>query len=335
MKRYSRRQILKIIGVSVAAGTAWRLGLGVGDLGLVEVSESRVLMGTIVNLTVIGKDRDAANTAVIASLDHMAQLETILSRHMADSELSRLNRDGRLANASQPLLDLIAQSAQIGDISNGAFDITVKPLLDLYQDYQKQDALPPETAVAAARQLVNYQNIQIDGQTIAFAQPGMSITLDGIGKGYVVDEGTAVLHQHGFTNVMVEAGGDLMASGEKETAQPWRIGVQSPRPQAEAVLAKFNLSNQAAATSGDYMQPFTADLSQHHILDPRTGYSAPELASVTITAPSVMLADGLATAVAVLGSDAGVKLINQLSHTEAYLVTKSLQTFQTEGFGLA
>ena len=334
MERYSRRQVLQIIGVSAAVGAAWKLGITARDK-LVEVSESRVLMGTVVNLTVIGKNKNEANTAVTASLNHMTHLESILSRHMPDSDLSRLNRNGNLAHASQPLLDVIAQAAQISDISNGAFDITVKPLLDLYQDYQKQDALPPATAVAAARQLVNYQNIHINGQTITFAQPGMSITLDGIGKGYVVDEGTAVLHQHGFTNVMVEAGGDLMASGEKDAAQPWRIGVQSPRPQAETVLAKFNLSNQAAATSGDYMQPFTADLSQHHIIDPRTGYSAPELASVTVTAPSVMLADGLATAVTVLGSKAGLKLINQLAHTEAYLVTKTMQAIQTDGFGLA
>jgi thiamine biosynthesis lipoprotein len=83
------------------------------------------------------------------------------------------------------------------------------------------------------------------------------------------------------------------------------------------------------------MQPFTADLSQHHIIDPRTGYSSPELASVTVTAPSVMLADGLATAVTVLGSEAGVNLINQLAHTEAYLVTKTMQAIQTEGFALA
>lgn len=332
MERFSRRQVLQIMGMSAAVGVAWKLGLTTRDK-LAEVSESRVLMGTVVNLTVIGDNKRDAETAVTAALDHMTQLETILSRHMADSELSRLNRNGRLANASQPLIDVITQAAQISDISNGAFDITVKPLLDLYQEYQKQDALPPAATVAAAQQLVNYQNIHINGQTITFAQPGMSITLDGIGKGYVVDAGTAVLRQHGFTNVMVEAGGDLMAAGEKALAQPWRIGVQSPRPQAEAVLAKFNLSNRAAATSGDYMQPFTADLSQHHIIDPRTGYSAPELASVTVTAPSVMLADGLATAVTVLGSEAGTNLINQLAYTEAYLVTKEMRVVQTNGFG--
>ena len=110
----------------------------------------------------------------------------------------------------------------------------------------------------------------------------------------------AVLKQHGFVNVLVEAGGDLMAAGMKDEKRPWRIGVQSPRPDADMAQMRFSLSNRAAATSGDYMQAFTSDLRQHHIIDPRTGYSAPDLASVTVTAPTAMLADGLATAVMVL-----------------------------------
>ncbi|KAA3656040.1 MAG: FAD:protein FMN transferase [Chloroflexi bacterium] len=333
MKQVSRRQVIKMIGASAAAGVAWKLGIRNQQSPLVEVSESRVLMGTVVNLTVIGEDEGVAKTAVSATLNHMAHLESILSHHQPTSQLSTLNQQGYLNNASDPLLDLIDQSQQISDMSNGAFDITIKPLVDLYQEHQKNDELPSETAVSTTKQLVNYKNIHINGKNITFAKPEMSITLDGIGKGYIVDAGTAVLHEQGFHNVMVEAGGDLMASGEKDMNQPWQIGVQSPRPQSEAILAKLSLHNQAAATSGDYMQPFTADLSQHHILDPRTGYSAPNLASVTVTAPSVMLADGLATAVTVLGSQAGLNLINRLPHAEAYLVTKTSKVISSAGFG--
>ncbi|WP_420644349.1 FAD:protein FMN transferase [Candidatus Leptofilum sp.] len=325
MTLYSRRQIIKMIGVSAAAGAAWKLGFSGQNSPLIEIAESRVLMGTVVNLTVIGEDESIAKTAVSATLDHMAHLETILSCHRPDSELSILNREGALQNASQPLLDVTAQAQQISGISSGAFDITIKPLVDLYQANHAQGEMPTETAVYTTQQLVNYKNIIIEGKNIHFAKPGMSITLDGIGKGYIVDAGTAVLRKHGFKNVMVEAGGDLMALGAKDNNQPWRIGLQPPRPQAEANMTVIGLRNQAAATSGDYMQPFTAELSQHHIIDPRTGYSAPELASVTITAPSAMLADGLATAVAVLGSKEGLELINQLSLVKAYLVTKEMK----------
>ena len=330
MTTYSRRQVIKMIGVSAAAGAAWKLGFNSRQSAFVEVSESRVLMGTIVNLTVIGEDEGMAKTAVSTTLDHMANLESILSRHRADSELSTLNREGTLPNASDPLLKVIEQAHQISDLSNGAFDITIKPLVDLYQAHHSRSELPQETAVSTTKQLVNYKNIRVEGKTISFAKRGMSLTLDGIGKGYIVDAGTAVLREYGFDKVLVEAGGDLMALGTKDPNQPWRIGVQSPRDDAKMHIV--GLRNQAAATSGDYMQPFTADLSQHHIIDPRTGYSAPELASVTIMAPSVMLADGLATAVSVLSSQTGLSLINRLPHVEAYLVTKSSKIIQTSGF---
>jgi thiamine biosynthesis lipoprotein len=281
--------VIKIIGISAAAAVAWKAGLRGNGAAVTKVSESRMLMGTVVNLTVIGADEKAASAAVSATLDRMAQLEASLSRYRPSSELSRLNQDGFLHNAGQPLLDLVAQSRQLSDLTQGAFDISVKPLLDLYQEYQTRGELPPETAVAAAKDRVNYKNIHVTGHTIRFRKPGMGITLDGIGKGYIVDAGTAVLHEHQFSNVLVEAGGDLMASGKKGLRELWQIGIQPPRQQEGAQVAVLGLRNQAAATSGDYMQPFEADFSRHHIIDPRTGYSAPELASVTITAPTVML----------------------------------------------
>ena len=331
MTHFSRRQIIKMIGVSAAAAAAWKWGFNNQTSTLTEVSESHVLMGTIVNLTVISEDVGMAKTAVSTTLDHMAKLESILSHHRTDSELSRLNREGTLHNSSQALLDVVAQAQQLSDISHGEFDISVKPLVDLYQKHHAGGKLPQETAISTTKQLVNYKNILINDKTISFAKPGMSITLDGIGKGYIVDAGTAVLRQHGFANVMVEAGGDLMALGDKGDNYPWRIGVQPPRPQDEANLTIIGLRNQAAATSGDYMQPFTTDLSQHHIIDPRTGYSAPELASVTVTAPTAMLADGLATAVSVLGSQTGLNLINRLPHVAAYLVTKTCKIIKSDG----
>ena len=147
-----------------------------------------------------------------------------------------------------------------------------------------------------------------------------------------MDAGVTVLKQAGFGQVLVEAGGDLAAAGQKSTGTPWRIGVQSPREEQAGLQNKFNLQDQAAATSGDYMQPFSADLRQHYILDPRPGYSAPEVASATVIAPSAMLADGLATSVMVLGPKAALQMIHGLPGCEAYLVAKDLQTIKTATF---
>ena len=309
---------------------AWQLGIKPRLAGLAEVSVSRVLMGTVVNLTVVGEDEDAAKTAVTATLDHMSQLETILSRHQAKSQLSQLNQNGRFNQPDTALVTVLNQALAISTLSAGAFDVTVKPLVDLYQDYQTRNELPPETAVLATLPLINYQNLKISQSQISFSQPGMAVTVDGIGKGYIVDEGTAVLREHGFTNVLVEAGGDLLASGQKNPETNWQIGIQSPRQKQ--LLAKFGVENQAVATSGDYLQAYSPDLRYHHILDPHTGYSAPSLASATVVAPSAMVADGLATAVMAMPPQAALTLLEQTTAVEGYLITKNGDILQTHGF---
>ena len=225
---------------------------------------------------------------------------------------------------------MLAEANRISNFTNGAFDVTVKPLVDLYQDGQPD--LPDADAVEAALGLVDYTKMTVTSDEISFCQPGMAVTLDGIAKGYIVEAGTAVLRRLGFANVFVEAGGDLMACGNKEGDAPWKIGIQSPRQEQPGLLAQINLSDQAAATSGDYFQYFSADLRNHHIIDPRVGASSPELASATILSANAMVSDALATAVMVLGVDAGFALLDSLDGVEGYLVSKSLDEYRTAGF---
>lgn len=328
-KQISRRNFLKILAVgAVSAGVGLKAGLAWWPQTQ-PATATRLQMGTMVNLTIIGPDQAMAQAAIETTFNQMAALEAQLSRHRPDSQLSRLNQTGTLVEASQPLLELLAQAHQLSDLSSGAFDITIKPLVDLYQQYQPTQTLPPAVEIEQVLELIDYRQIQVEGQQVAFKQPGMAITLDGIAKGYIVDAGVAKLKQAGFDQVLVEAGGDLATAGQKSAENSWHIGVQSPRQGQAALLSKFNLQDQAAATSGDYLQPFSADLRQHHILDPRTGYSAPELASATIIAPSAMLADGLATAAMVLGPAATMQMVDRLPNCDAYLVTKELQIFKT------
>jgi len=318
------------MGLSAAGAAAWQLGIKPRMAGLAEVSVSRMLMGTVVNLTVVGEDEGAAKTAVTATLDRMSQLEAILSRHQATSQLSLLNQNGNLSQPDAALVAVLNQAQTISAQSNGAFDVTVKPLVDLYQDYQTRNELPSETAVLATLPLVNYQNLVVSSNRISFSQPTMAITVDGIGKGYIVDEGTAVLREHGFNNILVEAGGDLLASGQKAPDTSWQIGIQSPREKQ--LLAKFGVENKAVATSGDYLQAYSMDLRHHHILNPRTGYSAPELASATVVASSAMMADGLATAVMAMPPQEALPLLEQTTAVEGYLITKDGDILQTRGF---
>jgi thiamine biosynthesis lipoprotein len=330
-KKISRRQFLQIIAVSGAAGVAFKLGLEPLTTDQV-VSETRLLMGTVVNLTLVGPNPKSSAAAVNACLDRMTELETVLSRFQPGSQLSRLNQSGMLGNAHPVLLGLVKQSLELGELTDGAFDITVKPLLDLYQAIP--GVLPTSRQIEQTLKLVDYRQLGVTSNRIAFQRLGMSITLDGIAKGFIVDEGVAVLKENGFENVMVEAGGDLMGVGEKSSRSPWKIGLQAPRSDMGSLMATFNIQNQAVATSGDYMQSFTADFANHHIIDPRIGHSSPELASVSVSAPTAALADGLATAVMVMGK-AGLGLIEQMAGCEAFAVTKDLTELKTSGFQIS
>jgi FAD:protein FMN transferase len=330
-----RRDFLRIVGAGGVAGLA-ALTLGRTDRRATAsetVTDTRLLMGTVVNLTLITPDRRAGQAAIEACLNQMATLEAVLSRHQPTSQLSRLNRDGSLAAADVHLIHVLREAQRIAALTEGAFDVTVKPLVDLYEDSLNTDrGLPSAQRVASTLKRVGYQHLQIGSDTVAFTQANMSVTLDGIAKGYIVDEGTNILRQYGFDNILVEAGGDLAASGAKAQGLPWRIGIQSPRDEGASLLNKFTLTNQAAATSGDYMQPYSANLAAYHILDPRTGYSAPELSSATVIAPSGMEADALATALMVLGSARGLDLVETLPTCEAYLVTKDMTIWHSTGF---
>lgn len=325
-KRISRRNFLQIIAVGVVANATAKLSFDA--LTAAEaVAATRILMGTVVNLAVISEDKVTAQNAIEATFNRMAELEDVLSHFKSESQLSQLNQNGHIYEAHPALLALIDQAHQLSELTTGGFDITIKPLLELYQQHQTTASLPSATEIADTLEKVDYRQIKVNGDQIAFARPGMAITLDGIAKGFIVDEGVLELKQAGLNNVMVEAGGDLLVSGQKSAGESWQIGLQSPRRSQPGLLARLTVRNQAIATSGDYLQAFTTDLRQHHILDPRTGYSSPALASATIIAPSAVLADGLATATMVLGLEDGLALVNRLPDCGACLVDKDLHQF--------
>jgi len=325
-RRPARRDFLRILAAAGAAGATWGW---LGRSTVRQVTRTRVLMGTVVNLTVLGDDLDRAESAAESTLARMAGLESLLSRYRHDSEVARLNSGQTLESASGALLDVLRLGREVADLGDGAFDVTVQPVLDLYGA-----DLPPRAEIERAAALVDRRAVRIEGRTVALERTGMRITLDGIGKGYIVDRGVDVLREHGFPNVFVEAGGDLMAGGEKGPGRPWRVGIRGPRPGL-AVLAAFDTRERAVATSGDYMQPFTSDYSRHHIVDPRTGFSAPELASATVVAPDAATADALATLVMVLGPRRGRELLEDLPGCEGYLMSKTLDVTRTSGFELA
>lgn len=323
---------MQIVAVAGAATACWQLGLLGGGKSLQSARRSQPIMGTVLNLTVYGPDRDGCEEALTHTIATMQGLEAKLSRHMATSELALLNRNGFLETPGTDLLQVIAMAGDISRKTSGAFDVTMLPLLLLHEEIRGNNDQADSKRLVQAKKAVGYERLVHDGAGLRLLDAGMGVSLDGIGKGYIVDRGVAALKALGFHSVYVEAGGDLMVSGRKDAENPWRIGIRNPRPQQEHKLVTLAVSDKAVATSGDYLQAFTPDLRHHHIIDPRSGFSPPELASCTVTAPTVALADGLATALMVLGKTDSLDLVESMDGCEAYMVGKDLKISHTTGF---
>lgn len=320
LSRRSFLQVTAVAGSVLAAGGLLRLAR---RLRPVTLDETRVLMGTFINLRLVTDDARNGRAALAATLAEMERLIALFDHRRADSPLARLNQQGQLSQPPAELVEVITHAVRYGDLTGGAFDISIKPLVDAYSAGLHDPA--------AQAVLVDYRQIGVSAEEIQLRRPGMALTLDGIAKGRVVDGASATLQAHGFTSILVEAGGDLMGLGTRAEGQPWQLGVQHPR-QPGALLTTLPVFMQAAATSGDYMHSFRQDHSAHHIIDPRRGMSPTELASVTVLAPSVMDADALSTALMVMGRAAGRRLLERLPHVEALFVTKALEFERTAGF---
>jgi thiamine biosynthesis lipoprotein len=318
--------------MTAGAAALWRSGVLPLRNPQHTASVTRFKLGTSVTVTVCGGGEPEDRAAVAAVFRTIDGLEPVLSRHRPDSEVSRLNLTGRIHGPSQALLEVLDSARRVSDASVGAFDVTVLPLLEQYRRHRAAGALPPTAVIQQALRLVDYRLIQASQTQIELGRAGMGVTLDGIAKGYVVDRGTAILRSRGYEHVLVEAGGDLRACGTAAADRPWHIGVQAPRRGLGHVLTRLALHDRAAASSGDYMQPYCADLRHHHIVDPRTGYSPPELAAATVVGPDAMTADALSTAVMILGPDEGLAFVERWSGAEALVVGKNQQIRKTAGF---
>jgi len=328
----NRRTLLKLAGAGVVAGT-----LGYYTIRRVatqaSVKHSLQMMGTIVNMVVCGETEAECHEGINACIARMESLSSMMSTYVEDSPLSELNRAGVLTDAPPEMIEVLALSRELSELTNGAFDPTVLPLVGLYREIRKTGTLPDEKKVKEILPLVDYRHIVVEnGTTVRYRRPGVAVTLDAIAKGYVVDRGIDVLRERGVSNAFVEAGGDLMVIGHRPDGNPWKIGIRNPRSDDLRKMDTIDMSDRAIATSGDYMQYFTDDRKVHHIINPLTGFSPVRTASSSILAPTVAKADGLATATMVMAPETSIALLESLPDCEGYLFDKQLNRYQTTGF---
>lgn len=328
-----RRGFLKI---TAFAGLALGMGVGLRRRLLLQGELQRVvstwsLLGTYVQLVLVAPSGELAHQAAQAAFERMRGLEAVLSQYRPDSPLSRLNAQGTLPRPPADLVRVLELAQQVARWTQGAFDVTVGPLTRALREAAALGTLPAQETLEAQRALVDYRQLYLSPQEIRLGMPGMALTLDGIGKGYVVDAGLETLAEHGFDQALVNAGGDLRVGGPAGD-QDWRVGIQDPRGEPGRVLLQAHFALAALATSGDYLQAYAPDYSWHHILNPLTGRSPHALVSATALAPSAALADALSTAFMVLGPDQGLSLARTVPGVEALLIDKDMHVWRTPGF---
>jgi len=298
-----RRRALTLVAAAGTATLAGMAGAGTtarrpGD----DLFEWRGrALGAEARLLLAHPDRRACADAARRCMDETARLERIFSLYDPESELARLNRDGRLADAAHDLRRLLSVAKRLGALSGGAFDPTVQPLWELYARHFAADAAPrtgpPTAAVDRARSLVNYRGIRLADGGVAFARSGMKATLNGIAQGYIADRAAAILRESGFDRVLVDLG-ETVALTPPGTHPPWRIAVADP-DRRRPPRATLEIGTGAVATSAGRATRFDAAGRFHHLFDPATGASAARWRSVTVVAGNATMADGLSTALAV------------------------------------
>lgn len=285
--------------------------------GLKEFSDKRMLMGTVFEIKIFARDESSAGKSISEAFDEISRLEKIFSVFIPDSEVSKLNGSGIDAVSSE-MLELMKISKYYSEISAGAFDITVLPLIELWKNSKKEGKMPSTAAIEKAKKLVCSKKILIDGKNkrITFAEKGMKVDFGGIAKGYAVDRAYELLKKNGVEAGMVNAGGNMRVWGDRV----WNVALQNPRDKTEYVTV-LRLKNESVATSGDYERYFFLDKKRvSHIINPLSGYSADKSISATIITKNATDADALSTAVFVLGPEKGIGLIEKIKNAECLVI---------------
>jgi FAD:protein FMN transferase len=286
-------------------------------------TESFKSMGTLAAVTLGAADRDRLQAVTAEVCAEFDRLEGLLSTYREDSEISRLagtaGRSGlRVSPDTYRILEL---SRTYGELTGGAFDITVGPLVRLWGFGVHPPTAAPEPAeIAATRKLVDFRRLELHGGT-AFLPEGMSVDLGAIGKGFAVDHGTAILHRRGIRAGMIDLSGNIRVIGQAGPGEAWTIGVRNPFDKAQVLGTIALESDMAIATSGNYERFVELGGRRYsHIIDPRTGYPTGGMAGVTVVCPDATLADAMSTGLFVLGPEAGVRLIRESGCTGALFI---------------
>ena len=284
---------------------------------------SQMLMGTIVEITVVAKDEVTADAAMTAAFKEIRRLEEIMSTYIPVSDISQVNAAAGInpVKVNRDLILAVKKSLEFADLSGGAFNIALGPAIDLWK-VTESDRIPSQEELESIRPLIDYKSIILDEKagTIYLKEKGMRINLGGIGKGFAADYVYSVLATHGIQSGIIAIAGDLRVFGKKPDGSLWNVGITHPRKK-NSILAKVHLVDMSVSTSGDYERFFIKNgVRYHHILSPETLQPSRGFQSVSIVARDSTTADALSTAIFAMRPETGLKLIKELKDVNAVVV---------------
>ena len=308
-------------------------GTGIQEESMNTYTSTRSIMDTTVTVTVLGSNEIKAHDSIDKAFGRIEYVDGLMNTYDNNSELSLLNRQGYITDTNPDLIYVVDRSRYYSETSQGAFDVSILPLLDLW----KSKFSPGGTYTAPAGDeinetlgLVNYSAIRVDNNNIIL-EKNMMLTLGGIAKGYAVDLAVESLIQDKVEAGFVNAGGDGRYIGHKGEGIPWKVGLQNPE-KSNDVVAVMDLEDMAVATSGNYERYFNETARVSHISDPRTGYPSQGLISATVIAGTAMDADAFATALFVMGEKDGMEMIEELEGVECLIITEDRRIIRSSGF---
>lgn len=282
------------------------------------------LLGSPFEITVVATDSVQAKLYTDLAISEVKRIENLVSDWIPTTQISQVNQNAGIKpiKVDQEVFDLVERAIKISKLTSGAFDISYASMDKIWKFDGSMKQMPTEEAIKKSVEKVGYQNIILNptDKTIFLKNKGMKLGLGGIAQGYIADKIKEVLQEKGCTSGLVNVSGDINTWGKQPNGQPWTVGIINPMNKNK-VFATFILDDSAVETSGSYEKFVIFNGKRYsHIIDPRTGYPASGIVSVSVFAKQTELADALATGIFVLGIEVGLDLVNQLNGIDCIIV---------------
>jgi len=297
------------------------------------------LMGNRFEISVVADDEAWASERIDEAIEEIRRIEKLFTTFSNDSQTSLINANAGIkpVKVDKEVFDLIYRSKKISQLTQGAFDITYGSVdKSLWNFDTNMTSLPDKNIAKKMVRLINYDNVILDENncTVFLKEKGMRIGFGGIGKGYAAEMAKRLLQQHGVTNGVVNAAGDLTAWGNQPNGKPWTIGIADPNAKHKA-FSHLNITNASVATSGNYEKFAIINGKKYsHTIDPKTGLPVTGIKSVTIICTNAEIADAMATPVTIMGIKAGLNMINQMKDIACIIIDDNNRIHTSENIHL-